>query len=336
MNPQVAKLAGQAVQQSLPFMKKLAASPKSEQPLQQMKAMMQMVEPAAAQPAPWERFIQMVKGFKGGPNVDVDPMRPMGRAGDPSAPFSSVKFNLRPKGGGSEWHGGFKPDNRNPFEMYVEHLTSDASRRKSIGDELGGLETYRADISSPAQKDWGWGKPKPSRQPNREARSPEDRVSMDEFKYMKERGYHQPGPSPQEKQQLVDRLLAMARQSGFKGMSFSAEPGERPRLYSRLMGYDFKPTNESELYIVSRMLTDFPGGGRQATRRMSDQSVAPQVRRLLGRESETMDASTVENVLGLSLDEGIDFGFVRPSGTGYTFTDNGRRAAQNWLQGMGQ
>lgn len=314
MNPRV-------LQMLLPFMKTLAKSPKSEQTWRMMEDLGSLVGRGAKaeEQLPWDKLKSLVQDFRH-PNLEILKPRREER----------LDFNLQ-KPGGSEWRGQVSPRERNPYELYVDNLHSDATRRRGVGGFDDSLGEYKMDISSPAQREWPWGPINYKRpgDPHRTAmRTAEDRVPLSEFRDMQKLGHYQPGPSSREKQEAMDRLLELARGAGFKDLKFAAEPGERPLLYEKLMGFKAEPTGAGPLDVMSNLMEGFPArqGGSQSRPSLLSRAGAQM-------PDLPMHVNQVENALGLSIQEAEHFGFAKPHPNVqglFHLTDEGRRMAADW------
>lgn len=309
-----------ALQLMLPAIEKMAASPKAEQGIEKIMQMSRMVEPQAAGPNPWQRFIETIQKSQMPEHFKTQPRFPQGLA-----------FEMR-KPGTASWSGSVTPTRGNPFELYVNSLQGGGTRRTGIGDLEAGLATYGMDITSPAQRElplrgMKLGK---TEKAQRAPRSYEERYPPPEFMEGKET---LPTAKLADKQQAIDTLLRMARGAGFKKLAFSAEPGERPRLYEKLVGYKAKMEGEEDIHsLLGRM----PGRGPSAP----VGTAAPMnPRQQLAQPGATLSPQTIEQMLGLSVDEAVEFGMARRIGQSnlYQLTDEGRRGAIDWFgEGAGR
>jgi hypothetical protein len=141
-----------------------------------------------------------------------------------------------------------------------------------------------------------------------------------------------PTPPLAAKQQGIDRLLDLSRRAGFKNLAFSAEPGERPRLYQKLLGYKFKEEGPED---IQSMLARMPG---------REPSTAPGVpeygasrvhwARNLSPQSE-MSEPMLENALMLSADEAVEYGLATRAGNRFRLTAEGVADIRKALEEMG-
>lgn len=277
--------------------------------------------PPAPPPDTWGRFINMAKGQpKPAPNFSVAPRHVQGNVPQ------GMEFMLR-KPGAASWGGSLAPTKTNPYELYVEGLHSSASRRTGVGDLEQGMMNYKMDISSPAQREL----------PLRGMKLPASEKGRGAFRTREERvGYESGGPPPapmRDKQAAIDRMLDMARRSGFKSMSFSAEPGERPRLYEKLMGYKAQPQGEEDIHSMLGRMTGRAPSGPSGQRGPSNQGQysAPFGREAIGT-TRNMTPEGIEYALGLSIDEAKTFGLVNEVGPRvFRLTDQGAARAIDWF-----
>lgn len=305
MNPKVAQLM-------LPAVEKLGQSPKPSFQLSRMHTAAEAAE------SPWQKMMQAIPKGEASPGFTMRPERIQG--GRPLG----MKFDLS-EPGRSKWSGSATYDRANPFELYVEGLHSAGSRRAGIGNVEQGLAHYTMDITSPAQRELPLkGMKLPANEKAERmaiSRTPEERHPMGR------RGWDMlPSPSTTGKQLGIDRMLDLARRSGFKKLGFSAEPGERPRLYEKLTGY--KANMEGDEDIVSML-------GRM-TGRAPEAAASATPRQRLAQPGATLSPQTLEQMLGLSIDEAVEFGLARRLGTSnshFQLTDEGRRSAAEWIGG---
>lgn len=300
-----------ALQMLLPFMKKLALSPKGEQPVELARGLMGLTEGAAPQVSPWQKLARMIphEGGMVDENLAMYPER--GR-------FS---FAFKPQGTRGDTIGSMGPGD-GPKDAYVQYMGSSNSKRLGTGDHSQPMQDYRMDLSQgPAQMEMqGRGFQPPVAKQQRAMRSPEDRAQFVE-------SHGEPGalPTMGQKMRSADAFTRILRKAGFEGLTFSAEAGERPRLYEKLVGYKAQPVGETTL---ENMMGRLPG--RQA-------APAPPTNPLEhAMQSSGMSPQFAENILGLSVDEALDYGLLRRSGSSFQLTDQGRRSAQEFLGGQGR
>lgn len=312
------QLSPGALQMVLPFLEKLALSPKAEQPVELVRRMSQMVEPSAGfAPSPLRRLAAMLPREGGMVNPDLAMYPERGK-------FS---FAFKPQGTQGDMIGSLGPGD-SPKDAYLQYLGSSNSRRLGTGDVSQPMQDYRFDIRSPAQPEFqGRGfQPPPSKQ-DRAARSFEDRAPRAEAE-----GSGLPLPSMKQKKLATDRFMDLLRKAGFEGLTFSAEAGERPALYEKLSGYKAQPIGETTLPAMMGRLV-----GRQG---QSGNGMAPTARPTNPLEhainSSGMSPQFAENILGLSVDEALDYGLLRRAGSSFQLTDQGRRSAQEFLGGQGR
>lgn len=314
-NPKVLQLM-------LPAIEKMTASPKAEQGIEKIMQMSRMVEPQGGT-NPWRRLIEtiqkstMPEGFRATPRHI--------ESGFPK----SLGFEMN-KPGTASWSGSVVPTKGNPFELYVEGLSSGGSKRANIGDLEAGLSSYSMDIASPAQRELPLRGMKLSKaeKAQRAPRTREERYGEPEINL--------PSVPLRDKQNAVDTLLRMARESGFKKMAFSAEPGERPRLYEKLTGYKAKEEGAEDIHsLLGRFTGRGPSGPARSApgvpeygsqRTQWAQSLTPQT-----ELSEPM----LENALMLSADEALEFGLATRAGGRYRLTPEGVQDVRKALSEMG-
>lgn len=299
-----------AVQLMLPAIEKLAASPKAEQTAEVLQRLGALAGKAAApaQETPWQRLIKMAPKEVDKQGVGMLPNQPRGK-GEHVLDFFIEQPNK------SAWGATLtQGKGNNPFEAYLQYLGSGATKRISTG--AGAMEEYKMDIASPAQR----------KLPLREKLSPEDKAARPARPpEEREPGWkYPPQPSIRDKQAAFDKLADLLRRSGHKELSFVAEPGERPRLYEMLTGYKAQPTKRPEMDVMSDMMRGFPG------RQSAAPAAAPRLQQQVIQGP--MHINSLENALGLSADEAVEYGLAKQLGTSqlYEMTEQGRHAAANW------
>lgn len=303
----------------LPFMKKLALSPKAEQTGQMMDRLLEMAPlkgPAQEllegygaipqRPSPWARLKSMIPESGGMVSNDMALYPEKG----------SISFGFKPRGTVTEIGGSLRPGEA-PHEAHLAYMGSLDPRRMGTGDLNTPMTSYTMDISSAPNRELPFRGMKLSVQEkaNRPVRVPEERSGF------------APSEGPQatmaQRQAAADKFMALLRGSGFKNLTFDAEAGERPRLYEKLTGYKAQPKGET---TMESLLGRMPGR----------QQNGPQIMRLAPRPASDLEEHQVEQMLGLSIHEAHDMGLVRETAPFiYNLTDAGQRAAQNWAHGMG-
>lgn len=294
-------------------MEKLAASPKAEQPFQQLLAMGRMVgTEGTAQPSPWQKLMSMVPKYRSEEGLQLFPGNI--RGGTPTA----LDFSLTPKGMTEQLKGQLIRG-EHPNEAYLSYMDNPRTSRVSVGSGGDAYQEYVMDMSGgPAQREFqakGF-QPPPSRQA-REARMPGERFPLEERRAQLDA----PRATLGQKQQAFDRLADVLRRAGLNKLAFSAEPGGRPELYKKITGYAPQPVDAPDyLGRVSNMIRDSFGGRRPA--------VGGRV------PAGELSADHVESALGLSIDEAYDAGLVKEVGPHvFSLTEQGHAAARNWLGG---
>lgn len=299
-------ISPEMVQRLLPFMEKLALSPKSDQPLQIAKGLMQMTDRAPAAVSPWRKFLNTI------PEEGLNPEPGLGIFRD----RHNVSFVMKPQGQMRSLSGSLNPA-ENPQTAHLSYLGSEGSPRISTGAGDMPMMNYTMDISSPAQREIPFRGQKLSQaeKQQRVPRTPEER----------EVNYAGPPIPLSQKQQAFDTLSRMLRQAGFKNMSFEAEVGERPRLYQTLTG--FKPVPERETKIED-ILRNFPGAQSRPSATGTDW--------MRGLNTTTsLPEGYIEQATGMSAQEAVLHGFAKEAGPGqFMLTDKGVADAQNWLRGQ--
>jgi len=306
----------------LPAVEKLAASPKSEQGWQIMQRLSEAALPAAKAETPWQKLIRMAPKEVDKRGFGMIPNQPRGKG-------EHVLDLFIEQPGKSSWGGTLTQSKNNPFEAYLQYLGSGATRRSTTGASPLGHEEFKMDISSPAQRNL----------PFRQKLSAEEKAARPPREpEQREKGWkYPPQPSFRDKQAGFDKLADLLRRSGHREMSFVAEPGERPRLYEMLTGYKAQPTKRPESDVMSDMLRRFPGRQEQpqgmprpSRAQFTVDPNAPNLRQQVTQSP--MHVNSLENALGLSADEAVEYGLARRLGTSqlYEMTDQGRAAAAEW------
>lgn len=290
----------------LPFMAKLGLSPKAEQPFEIARGLMGLTEGAVSQPSPWRRLMGMIPEAGGQVNKDLAVFPERGR----------VSFAFKPQGTAGDIAGLMSPG-ENPKDAMVSYIGSTTSRRLGTGNEDIPLQDFRFDIKSPAQREFqgrGFQPPAPKRP--RSLRAPEERAEQAEV---------EAGTMPRatfgQKQQAADKFMDLLRRAGFEGLTFSAEAGERPRLYEKLTGYKAQPMGETSMQTL---LNQLPARAEHI----------PAVEHVL--RTNRMTPQMAENLLGLTADEALEYGLARRAGGDFVLTPEGSQAARDWLGQQGR
>lgn len=330
----LSRLSPGAVQLMLPFMERLAMSPKAEQPLSIAKSMMSAVEPAGA--SPWQRLLRMVPKAGGMANEDLA-LFPEGS--------SRMSFAFKPRGTEGELAGSVQPGG-DPRNAYLSYLGSTSSRRLGTGDVNTPMQDYRMDISSPAQREFGGRGFQPPRQPGAQVmRVPEERAGQAEAE-----GSGLPRATMAQKQQAADAFLGLLRKAGFQNLNFSAEAGERPRLYEKLTGYKAQPVGETKMESLLGMMpgrayqgeamspgtyrSPLSGYRRSQALNETDAAAHPVIREALS--GSALSREQAELALGLTVDEGLSYGLIHGTNYGgFHFTPEGARQAREWMGQLG-
>ena len=132
-------ISPEAVQRVLPFIEKLALSPRAEQSGAMMDNLLSLTRgKTPIPPDNWRRLIGMLP--KGG----TIPGAPQGFSATPynvsnNTP-SAIRFGLE-QPGRSSW-GGSVGRGAGPDELYTNYLTSGGSRRAGVGGPEGPFENY--------------------------------------------------------------------------------------------------------------------------------------------------------------------------------------------------
>lgn len=314
----MSRLSPGAVQMMLPFMSKLAASPKSEQPFQQLMAMSRAVEPQTAAVSPWQRLMEAVpkSGHRSPEGLLLHPERM--HQGVPESLAFEFKPPNQPVSIGGQVLRGAKPD-----EAYLSYMGSNATSRVSAGAINTNNKDYVMDISSPAQRDLPLRGMRLTEEQRaaRVLRKPEERIPLEE------REVRGPQPTMAQKQAAADRFLSLLRGAGFKNLAFSAEAGERPELYSRITGLKAKPEGETTMH---GLLNRLPGPRAVLAR---SQAMSPLEHVI---STNRMSPQMAENILGLSVDEALEYGLAQRAGTDFKLTSAGQAAARDWIAQRGQ
>ena len=301
--------AGQGV---LPFMKTLATSPKSEQAIQVLRGMMEVAEPRVATPSPWQRLIGLLPRYE----QEGLQLRPHDIRGNQPR---QVQFEIRKPGVPGSIGGQLEPIAGEPTRAHLAYMRSSGTRRADIGGSPF-MADYEMDIASPAQREL----------PLRGMKLTHDRTPLDVRHHVprapeeRQEPYRSTiGITSQDRQKAADTLMRLLRGSGHKKMEFSAEPGERPRYYEKLTGYKAKELTGDPLHRMAERM------GITEPRPTAEHSWMNQL-----TTSHRVSDITVEQSLGMSVDEALDLGLARRAGGGdFMMTEEGLRAVRDWLAG---